>query len=33
MRTTLLVAALALAAAGCTVGPDYARPAVDTPSA
>ena len=33
MRTTLLVAALALAVAGCTVGPDYARPAVDTPSA
>ena len=30
---TILAALVAFAAAGCTVGPDYARPAVDTPAA
>ena len=32
-RNTILAAFVAFAAAGCTVGPDYARPAVDTPAA
>jgi len=32
-RNTILGALVAFAAAGCTVGPDYARPAVDTPAA
>jgi multidrug efflux system outer membrane protein len=32
-RNGILAALVAFAAAGCTVGPDYARPAVDTPSA
>ena len=32
-RNRILAALVAFAAAGCTVGPDYARPAVDTPAA
>jgi multidrug efflux system outer membrane protein len=32
-RNTILAALVAFAAAACTVGPDYARPAVDTPAA
>jgi multidrug efflux system outer membrane protein len=33
MKTRVLVAVAALALAGCTVGPDYARPGVDSPAA
>jgi multidrug efflux system outer membrane protein len=33
MRTRTIAALVAFAVAGCTVGPDYARPAVDTPAA
>ena len=35
MKTTRLACALALAAfaSACTVGPDYTRPAIDTPAA
>ncbi len=33
MRKPLLVALLALLASGCMIGPDYVRPAVDTPAA
>lgn len=33
MKTTTLVALVAIAASACTLGPDYARPAVDTPAA
>ena len=32
LARTAMTAAIALAAAGCTVGPDYAKPAVDTPA-
>ena len=31
IRKTLVASALALALAGCAVGPDYSRPAVDLP--
>jgi outer membrane protein, multidrug efflux system len=33
MRTRTLVALIAIAMSGCTVGPDYVRPSVDTPAA
>jgi outer membrane protein, multidrug efflux system len=33
MRTSTLVALIAIAVSGCTVGPDYVRPSVDTPAA
>ncbi|MBS0322014.1 MAG: efflux transporter outer membrane subunit [Proteobacteria bacterium] len=33
MKVRLALAAFALAVAGCTVGPDYARPDVETPAA
>jgi outer membrane protein, multidrug efflux system len=33
MRTNTLVALIAIAVSGCTVGPDYVRPSVDTPTA
>jgi multidrug efflux system outer membrane protein len=33
MRTNTLVALIAIAVSGCTVGPDYVRPGVDTPTA
>ncbi len=33
MRTNTLVALIAIAVSGCTVGPDYVRPSVDTPAA
>ena len=33
MNTRMLAALVAIAVAGCTVGPDYVRPGVDTPTA
>ena len=33
MNTRMLAALVAVAVAGCTVGPDYVRPGVDTPTA
>ena len=33
MKTRTLAALLAVAVAGCTVGPDYVRPGVDAPAA
>lgn len=33
MRTTVVSVALAVALGGCTVGPDYGRPQIDTPDA
>jgi multidrug efflux system outer membrane protein len=33
MRTNMVVALLCLAVSGCTVGPDYVRPAVEVPEA
>jgi multidrug efflux system outer membrane protein len=33
MRKPIVIALLALSASGCMVGPDYLRPAVDTPTA
>ena len=33
MKTRALAALVAVALAGCTVGPDYVRPAVDAPTA
>ena len=33
MKTRMLAALVAVAVAGCTVGPDYVRPDVDAPTA